>query len=400
LRILLDARTISPQMTPLPEPSADARAHSERVAAHIRGEIAAAGGWIGFARFMELALYAPGLGYYMAGARKLGAEGDFTTAPELAPLYGHTLARAAAAALAAPDDEILEIGAGTGALAASLLEELERLGRLPRRYLIVELSPELRARSRDTLAARVPHLMERVAWLNGLPPAVSGFVIGNEVLDAMPVHVVRANAGENTGSIEEAGVALGASGAFEWAYRPAAGEVARVARALALPDGYTTEIGLVASAFVASLTRTIERGVALFIDYGFPRREYYHPQRNRGTLMCHYRHRAHDDPFFLPGLQDITAHVDFTAIAEAARAAGADVLGYATQAQLLVNCGLTEVMARVPAADAKRYLPLAAAANKLTSPSEMGELFKAIAFGRGAADDLAAFRSGDRRHTL
>jgi SAM-dependent MidA family methyltransferase len=396
LRILLDARTISPQMTPLPEPSADARAHSERVAAHIRGEIAAAGGWIGFARFMELALYAPGLGYYMAGARKLGAEGDFTTAPELAPLYGHTLARAAAAALAAPDDEILEIGAGTGALAASLLEELERLGRLPRRYLIVELSPELRARSRDTLAARVPHLMERVAWLNGLPPAVSGFVIGNEVLDAMPVHVVRAQAD----AIEEAGVALGASGAFEWAYRPAAGETARVGRALALPDGYTTEIGLVASAFVASLARTIERGVALFIDYGFPRREYYHPQRNRGTLMCHYRHRAHGDPFFLPGLQDITAHVDFTAIAEAARAAGADVLGYATQAQLLVNCGLTEVMSRVPAADAKRYLPLAAAANKLTSPSEMGELFKAIAFGRGVADDLAAFRSGDRRHTL
>ena len=387
-------------MTPLPDPSPEARAHSERVAAHIRDEIARAGGWIGFAHFMELALYAPGLGYYMAGARKLGAEGDFTTAPELAPLYGHTLARAAATALAAADDEILEIGAGTGALAASLLEELERLGRLPRRYLIVELSPELRARSRDTLAARVPHLMERVAWLNGLPPAVSGFVIGNEVLDAMPVHIVRATGGANTGAIEEAGVALGAGGAFEWAYRPAAGEVARAARALALPDGYTTEIGLVASAFVASLARTIERGVALFVDYGFPRREYYHPQRNRGTLMCHYRHRAHDDPFFLPGLQDITAHVDFTAIAEAARTAGADVLGYTTQAQLLVNCGLTEVMSRIPAADAKRYLPLAAAANKLTSPSEMGELFKAIAFGRGVADDPVAFRSGDRRHTL
>jgi SAM-dependent MidA family methyltransferase len=242
--------------------------------------------------------------------------------------------------------------------------------------------------------------MERVAWLNGLPPAVSGFVIGNEVLDAMPVHVVRANAGEKTGGIEEAGVALGAGGAFERAYRPAAGEVARVARALDLPDGYTTEIGLVASAFVGRLARTIERGVALFVDYGFPRREYYHPQRNRGTLMCHYRHRAHDDPFFLPGLQDITAHIDFTAVAEAARDAGADVLGYTTQAQLLVNCGLTEVMSRTPAEDAKRYLPLAAAANKLTSPSEMGELFKALAFGRGVADDLAAFRSGDRRQAL
>jgi SAM-dependent MidA family methyltransferase len=384
------------EMSALPEPSADARAHSARVADHVRGEIARGGGWIDFARYMELALYAPGLGYYMAGARKLGADGDFTTAPELGPLYGHALARAAADALGSAEEEILEIGAGTGALAASLLEELERLGRLPRRYLIVELSPELRARSRDTLAARVPHLMERVAWLNGLPPAVSGFVIGNEVLDAMPVHVVRARAG----AIEEAGVALGAGGAFEWSHRPAAGEVAAAARALDLPDGYITEIGLVARAFVASLARTIERGVALFVDYGFPRREYYHPQRNRGTLMCHYRHRAHDDPFFLPGLQDITAHVDFTAVAEAARAAGTDVLGYATQAQLLVNCGLTEVMSRVPAEDAKRYLPLAAAANKLTSPSEMGELFKAIAFGRGVADDLAAFRSGDRRSAL
>jgi SAM-dependent MidA family methyltransferase len=216
------------------------------------------------------------------------------------------------------------------------------------------------------------------------------------VLDAMPVHVVRTRGG----AIEEAGVALGAGDAFEWSYRPAAGEVAAAARALGLPEGYTTEIGLVARAFVATVARTIERGVALFVDYGFPQREYYHPQRDHGTLMCHYRHRAHDDPFFLPGLQDITAHVDFTAVAEAARAGGADLLGYTTQAQLLVNCGLTEVMSRTPAADARRYLPLAAVANKLTSPSEMGELFKAIAFGRGVADGLAAFQSGDRRQAL
>jgi SAM-dependent MidA family methyltransferase len=380
----------------LPEPSPEARAHSAQVAAHIRAEIGRAGGWIGFARYMELALYAPGLGYYMAGSRKLGADGDFTTAPELAPLFGHAVARVAAQALKAAGEEILEIGAGSGALAASLLEELERLGALPARYLILELSPELRARSRDTLAGRVPHLMERVAWLNGLPPAFSGFVVGNEVLDAMPVQVVRARGG----AVEEAGVALGRDGAFEWAYRPASGALADAARALDLPDGYTTEIGLVARAFVASLARALERGVALFVDYGFPRREYYHPQRRTGTLMCHYRHRAHADPFFLPGLQDITAHVDFTAVAEAARGAGASVLGYATQAQFLINCGLTDLLGRVSPEDAKRYLPLAAAANKLTSPSEMGELFKAIAFGRGVADDLIAFRSGDRRHTL
>jgi len=380
----------------LPEPSAEARAHSAQVAAHIRAEIERAGGWIGFARYMELALYAPGLGYYMAGSRKLGADGDFTTAPELAPLFGHAVARAAAQALAAAGEEILEIGAGSGALAAALLEELERLGALPARYLILELSPELRARSRDTLAARVPHLMERVAWLNGLPPGFVGFVIGNEVLDAMPVHVVRARGG----AIEEAGVALGRDGAFEWAYRPATGALAGAASELDLPDGYTTEIGLVARAFLASLARTLERGVALFVDYGFPRREYYHPQRSAGTLMCHYRHRAHADPFFLPGLQDITAHVDFTAVAEGARGAGASLLGYTNQAQFLINCGLTDLLSRVSPEDAKRYLPLAAAANKLTSPAEMGELFKAIAFGRGVADDLAAFKSGDRRHTL
>jgi len=380
----------------LPEPSAEARAHSERVAAHIRAEIARAGGWIDFARYMELALYAPGLGYYMAGSRKLGADGDFVTAPELAPLFGQAVASAAAEVLAAAGEEILEIGAGSGALAAATLEELERRGALPARYLILELSPELRARSRDTLAARVPHLMERVAWLNGLPPAFQGFVTGNEVLDAMPVHVVRAR----DGAIEEAGVALGRDGAFEWAHRPAAGALAAAARELDLPDGYTTEIGLAARAFVASLAAILERGVALFVDYGFPRREYYHPQRRTGTLMCHYRHRAHPDPFFLPGLQDITAHVDFTAVAQCALGAGASVLGYATQAQFLINCGLTDLLGRVPADDAKRYLPLAAAANKLTSPSEMGELFKAIAFGRGVSGALGAFASGDRRHTL
>jgi len=380
----------------LPEPSAEASEHSARVAAHIRAEIGRAGGWIGFARFMELALYAPGLGYYMAGSRKLGAEGDFTTAPELAPLFGHTLARAAAQVLGDAGDEILEIGAGSGALAASLLEELERLGALPRSYLILELSPELRARSRDTLAARVPHLMERVAWLNGPPPAVSGFVIGNEVLDAMPAHVVRTRAG----AIEEAGVALGRDAPFEWAYRPATGALLEAARRLGLPDDYTTEVGLVAHAFVSGLARALERGVMLFVDYGFPRGEYYHPQRRTGTLMCHYRHRTHADPFFLPGLQDVTTHVDFTAMAEAARAAGADVLGYTTQAQLLINCGMTDLMLRTSPADAKRYLPLAAAANKLTSPAEMGELFKAIALGRGVADELIGFRSGDRRQTL
>jgi SAM-dependent MidA family methyltransferase len=384
-------------MSELPRPAPEAAAHSERVVAHIRAEIERAGGWIGFPRYMALALYAPALGYYMAGARKLGPDGDFVTAPELGPLFGHTIARQVAQVLAAVGGEVLEIGAGSGALAASLLEELARLERLPEKYLILELSPELRARSRDTLAARVPHLLERVAWLNVLPPAFTGVVVGNEVLDAIPVNVVRTRAG----SIEESGVAVARGNTpFEWADRPAAGEVADAARALALPDGYRTEIGLVARGFVSSVASMLERGVALFVDYGFPRAEYYHPQRSEGTLMCHYRHRAHGDPFFLPGLQDITAHVDFTAMAEAAHGAGADVLGYATQAQFLVNCGLTEVLQRASPQDAKAYLPLAAAANRLTSPAEMGELFKVFAFGRGVDADLVGFRAGDRRHTL
>ncbi len=381
----------------LPAPSPDALAHSARVIEHVRREIEAAGGWISFARYMELALYAPGLGYYSAGAHKLGSDGDFTTAPELTPLYGHCIARQVRQALDFGLEDVLEVGAGSGALAAALLEELERLGAAPKRFLILELSADLRARSRDLLAARVPHLMERVAWLNVLPPAFAGVVIGNEVLDAMPVHIVRAS----DSGVEEGGVITSrGERPFQWAFRPAGGEVRAAAERLALAPGYVTEIGLAARAFVRSVGAVLERGVMLFVDYGFPAREYYHAQRVQGTLMCHYRHRAHADPFFLPGLQDITAHVDFSAIAETATGEGLEVLGYASQQQFLVNCGITDVMLRTPPEDAARYLPQAAAANKLLSPAEMGELFKAIAFGRGVPDELVGFASGDRRHSL
>ena len=380
---------------PLPAPTADALAHSERLVRLICEEIRAGGGWIGFARYMELALYAPGLGYYVAGARKLGAEGDFVTAPEISPLYGQTLARQVKQLLDAGLENVLEIGAGSGALAATLLAELEQLGAVPANYHILELSPDLRSRSRDTIAARVPQLMERVAWLNRLPPAFSGIVIGNEVLDAMPVHVVRA--GER--GIEEAGVGE-ADGDFGWSWRAAQGELLAQSRALGLIAPYTTEIALVAQGFVRSLAQVIERGAAVFIDYGFPRREFYHPQRGEGTLMCHYRHHAHADPFFLPGLQDITAHVDFSAVAQAATESGMNLLGYATQAQFLINCGITEVLARVRPEDAARYLPRSGQANRLLAPSEMGELFKVIAFGKKLDIPLIGFASGERSHTL
>lgn len=380
----------------LPPPSPQAREHSSRVAAHIRQEIATAGGWIPFSRYMELALYAPGLGYYMAGARKLGAEGDFVTAPEISPLFGETLAHQVREVLAAAGGEVLEVGAGSGALAATLLAELERLDALPARYLILELSPDLRRRSRDTLAARLPHLMERIAWLNRLPPAFSGCVLGNEVLDAMPVTVV-CREGE---ALHERGVAIEGE-RFVWQSRSRRESArARLDPSWFPVDGYSSEVQLHAQAFVRTLGGILERGVALFVDYGFPRREYYHPERAQGTLRCHYRHRAHDDPFFLPGLQDITSHVDFTAIAEAAAEGGLEVMGYANQAQFLINCGLTDLVARTPPEDVRAYLPLASQVQKLTSPAEMGELFKVIALGKGVSAPLLGFASGDKRHTL
>ncbi len=379
----------------LPEPSPEAREHSDRVAEHIRGEISASGGWISFARYMELALYAPGLGYYSAGSRKLGKAGDFVTAPEISPLYGQTLARQVKQVLDAGFDEVLEVGAGSGALAATLLEELERAGRTPRNYLILELSADLRERSRDTLASRVPHLLERVAWLNRLPPAFSGVVLGNEVLDAMPVHVVRTQGGR----VEEGGVGV-RSDRLDWSWRLASGGPLDAARALKLPEGFRTEIQLAARGFMRSLAGVLEKGAAFFVDYGFPEKEFYHPQRKDGTLMCHYRHHAHADPFFLPGLQDITSHVDFSAIATSARSGGLELLGYTGQAQFLVNCGITEVMSRTPPEDGTRFLPLANQANRLMSPAEMGELFKVIALGREFAAPLLGFREGDRRQAL
>jgi SAM-dependent MidA family methyltransferase len=374
----------------------DESTHAERVVAHLREAIAAAGGWLPFARYMEIALYEPGLGYYSAGARKLGPDGDFITAPEISPLFGRTLARQVREVIAAGYREVLEIGAGSGALAASLLEELEKLDALPERYLILELSADLRERSRDTIAARVPHLMERVAWLNQLPPSFAGLALGNEVLDAMPVHIVQMR----NGDVEEIGVEATASGGLRYAARPASGTLLAEARRLGLPEGYRTEVSLAAQAFLRTLAERLERGVVLFIDYGFPAREFYHPERREGTLMCHHRHRAHADPFLHPGLQDITAHVDFSAVARAGHEGGLELAGYTSQAQFLVNCGITGLLQEVNAEDAARYLPLSNQANRLLSPAEMGELFKVIAMTKGWNGELMGFRNGDRSSAL
>lgn len=387
----------------LPLPDADAQRASAALVARIRDEIARAGGWIGFDRFMELALYTPGLGYYSGGAHKFGAAGDFVTAPELGPIFAQTLAAQARQIMALSAPRIIEVGAGSGRLAADLLLELELRGSLPDSYRILDLSGELRERQQATLAARAPHLLPRVDWLDRLPERFDGLVLANELLDAMPVHLVRWGGEEAPEAILERGVAW-RDEAFAWDDRPAQGRVLEHAQEIAAeyrpPAAYVSELGLAAADWTAAWGNILGRGALLLIDYGFPRHEFYHPQRSSGTLMCHYRHHAHGDPFFLPGLQDITAHVDFTAIIAAGHAAGLDLLGYTTQAAFLLNSGITDILARTPYEDHARYLPQAQAVQKLVSPAEMGELFKVMALGKGIGQALAGFAAGDRSASL
>jgi SAM-dependent MidA family methyltransferase len=348
------------------------------VLGRLKEEIVANQGWIAFARYMELALYEPGLGYYAGGAQKFGREGDFVTAPELGSLFGRTLARQLKE-LAYP---ILEFGAGSGALAATLLSQHAF------DYRIIEVSPQLEARQQARLGGRAQ-------WLERLPERIRGVVIANEVVDAMPVHAVA----WRPDGIMERGV--GRSGEqLVWKERAASGELREEASKIQVDAPYESEIGLVAQAWMRELAARLEEGVIFIFDYGFPRREYYHPQRSTGTLMCHYRHRAHADVFAHPGEEDITAHVDFTALAGAAVDAGLEVLGYATQAQFLVNCGITDALGEANIENALHYAPLAAEAQKLLSPSEMGELFKVLAVGRGVNCPLRGFANGDRSHTL
>ncbi len=390
-------------MPSLPIPSEAALQHSRAVQELICAEIAAADGWISFARYMELALYAPGMGYYSGGAAKFGGTGDFVTAPEISPLFGKAVARQAAQVLELMGDEggdILEFGAGTGKLALDLLLELEKLGHLPGRYLILEVSAELRQRQRELFEKRAPHLAPRVNWLEHLPVRFNGLVLANEVLDAMPVHLV---VWRDSGLFER-GVVWNST-AFEWSERPLVdGELFAVARALNLRvdpgKDYISEINLAARGFMRSLAGVLQQGAIVLIDYGFGHSEYYHPQRDQGTLMCHYRHHAHDDPFYLPGLQDITSHVDFSAFTEVAINTGLELRGYTTQAHFLINCGITEILAQTPAENTGAYLPLANQLQKLVSPAEMGELFKVIAFGKNMHQPLAGFVSGDKSRLL
>jgi SAM-dependent MidA family methyltransferase len=379
----------------LPAPAADEQAASAALSARLRTEIEA-GGAIDFSRFMARALYEPGLGYYSGGRRKFGATGDFVTAPELGPLFAGCLARPCAQVLAATRGDVLEAGAGSGALAADLLRTLERLGTLPTNYFILELSAELRARQRDTLTQKAPQLARRVRWLDALPAnGFRGIVLGNELLDAMPVERFRMTAG----GLKQLQVGW-ADERFVWCERTADRAVQERIGPMCLPEHYTSEIGFQAEAWVRSMAEVIEQGVVLLIDYGFPRAEFYHPQRHTGTLMCHYRQRAHADPLVLVGLQDITAHVDFTAIADAGRAAGLQLIGYASQASFLLDAGLEESIGASNLADVRAHLALTQQVKTLTLPHEMGELYKVIALARGMAPPLAGFRHQDRSARL
>jgi SAM-dependent MidA family methyltransferase len=387
-------------VTTLPPLSVDERAHSERVVEHIRAFMRERGGVIGFDAWMRLALYAPALGYYSAGATKLGSAGDFVTAPEISSLFSRCVARQCADVLQVTGGDILELGAGSGRMAADVLAELAALECLPERYCILEVSADLAERQRARLAELPPALSSRVQWLDRWPERVMrGVVLANEVLDAMPVErfVLRSR----PGGLDVRALAVGLSGdGFAWRETSPSSElmhaVADIVEALPapLPDGYVSEVCLAFQPWIASLAAQLEQGVALLIDYGLPRAHLYHPERSTGTLRCHFRHRAHDDPFINVGLQDITAWVDFTRVAEAADSAGLEVLGFASQAAFLIGAGMESLLTvgmQQAGDDNVARAKLAGEARRLMLPGEMGEIFKVIALGRGYESPLAGF---------
>ncbi len=377
--------------TGLPAPEAAAAAHSQLLAEHIASAIVAEGDWIPFSRYMELALYAPGLGYYAAGARKFGEAGDFVTAPEISSYFGKCIALQARQVLQMTGGDILELGPGSGALAGDVFEELVAQNAAPARYLLLEVSPDLRERQRKALAVRFPEHIGRFQWIDRLPERIRGFVVANEVLDVVPCALVRRTGDQYL----ERGVILTEAG-FAWDdQRMPDGDLQRRAMAVFPPGDYEylSEVNLAAEGLVRTVAASLEAGLALFIDYGYPEREYYHPQRSMGTMRCHYRHRFHGDPFFLPGLQDITAHVDFSAMGRAAESGGAELLGFTTQAYFLISCGLGVMVSGGDPTMTLSKVKTTSAVHRLIAPQEMGELFKVLGFGKGLDAPMLGFQS-------
>ncbi len=389
---------MSDSPTQLPRPDQDALDHSARMCSLIQGEILRNDGALPFDRYMELALYAPGLGYYTAGARKFGEAGDFITAPEVSSVFSRCMARQCLQVMEMlGSGDLMEFGAGSGVMAADILAELERLDSLPERYLIVDLSPDLKQRQREMLTQRVPHLMDRVSWLEEMPEdGFCGVILANELLDAMPVSRFRL---EQEQLLEQFVILQEGELSLSWQSPVTAGLVEKVAvlgEQYDFPrDDYESELNLRAISWLQMLGAGFSQGAVLLIDYGYGGQEYYHPQRNRGTLLCHYRHRAHDHPLWLPGLQDITAQVDFTAAAVAARQAGFDLAGYTTQACFLMANGLDQQVAASDPDDVQAHMALVQGVKQLTLPGEMGERFKVLGLTRGIAEPLSGFSMRD-----
>jgi len=387
---------------PLPELSPEESAHSERLAQRIRDAIEAAGGWISFERFMEMALYEPGLGYYSAGATKLGREGDFVTAPEISPLFSRCLANQCVQVLdTVTGGHILELGAGSGVMAADVLSELDRQQKTPQRYLILEVSADLRERQRALLQRRLPHLMDRVEWLDRLPENFRGVVLANEVLDALPVQRFRIRGLQ----VNQLGVTW-ELGRLDWSEVHADAMLEATVREIEFnlgepfADGYTSEINLRLQQWIGGIAASMKEGAAFLIDYGLPRRQYYAANRSAGTMLCHFRHRFHDDPLINVGVQDIGAWVDFTAVAEAAIAAGMSVAGYTTQAHFLIGAGIEQLLAPKDDDELVSRLQMARQAMLLTLPGEMGERFKVIGLAKGVGLPLRGFSVRDLAASL
>jgi len=368
--------------------------HSEKLQDIIKNEIASKGEMT-FDRFMELALYAPGLGYYTAGSQKFGSSGDFVTAPEISSIFSKCLANQCAEILTETQGSILEFGAGSGVMAAHILKHLEAIDCLPEQYLILDLSPELKVRQKETINNIVPHLLERVVWLDTLPTSFTGVIVGNEVLDAMPVSVFRKDHGE----IQEQYVQSN-NGALGAVWKQASDALKAQVEAIELSledfaDGYVSEINNNLPTWIASLAEMLDKGAILLIDYGYAAAEYYHVERSMGTLICHYQHQAHDDPFKLIGLQDITANVDFSAVKQSAQASGLEIAGYTTQAHFLVSTGLEELVAEVSPEDTENFLKMTQRVKVLMMPSEMGERFKVIGLTKNINPKLQGFLMRD-----
>ncbi|MCK4864783.1 MAG: SAM-dependent methyltransferase [Gammaproteobacteria bacterium] len=385
----------------LPVPGDLAQRYSEKLITFIKSEIDKNNGAISFSRYMELALYAPGLGYYAAGSTKLGEEGDFITAPEISPLFSQALANAILAALN-KDDIILEVGAGRGRMAADLLVYLKKKNKLPGEYWILELSADLRERQKKTIEENFPEFIDNIKWLDELPEKFSGVVLANELLDAMPVQLFQ----KTENDINDVNVTwLNDKFEFQVTSSFDARLISRVQDIeselnLEFNAGYISEINFAAEDWIKSIAERLQQGIIILLDYGFPRHEYYHEQRNQGTLMCHYRHRTHPDAFVYPGLQDITAHVDFTSMADAALEANLQVIGYTNQVSFLMGAGLLELADLENEVDTKQQMETASQIKKLTLPHEMGELFKVIGFSKNCDVSLPAFEFRDMRDSL